>query len=129
VLAADVDVVAPCAVGGVMTEEVARSLRAWAVVGAANNVLASEEVARTLGARGALVVPDVIASAGAVIEGIGRTVMGLDDRAPLIDALGDTARTVLQRAERSGRTTTEVAAEMARASLEAARATASAARG
>ena len=122
VLSAEVDVVAPCAVGGVVTHEVASSLRAWAVVGAANNVLADGEVARRLAARNVLLVPDVIASAGAVIDGIGRTVMGLDDRTPLIDALGDTALAVLRQAQQQGKTTTEVAAEMARSRLQAARA-------
>ena len=38
-LRADVDVVCPCALGGVLTPEVAGDLRAWAVCGAANNIL------------------------------------------------------------------------------------------
>ena len=58
-------------------------------------------------------MPDVIASAGAVIEGIGRTVMGLSDRTPLIDRLGDTAEQVLRRAHAEGRSSTAVAGELA----------------
>lgn len=112
-LAIDADLVAPCAIGGVITAEVAARLPARAVCGAANNVLASAEAAAILRDRGIMHVPDVIASAGAVIEGIGRTVMGLPDRGPLIDALGATAREVLMEAASTGRTTEEVAVAMA----------------
>jgi leucine dehydrogenase len=109
VLLEDVDIVAPCAGGGVITGEVARALRAWGVCGAANNALADAQVAGILAGRGILHVPDPIASAGAVIEGIGRTVMGLQDRTPLIDRLGETARAVLEEAKATGRTAVEVA--------------------
>jgi len=104
-----VDVLAPCALGGVITEDVARSMHAWALCGGANNALASAEVAHVLAARGVLHVPDQIASAGAVIDGIGRSVMKLDNPTPLIDRLGDTAREVLEEAQSSGKTPIEVA--------------------
>lgn len=122
VLALGVDVIAPCAIGGVIDESAVRALRAWAVVGAANNVLASDAVAHELARREILHVPDPIASAGAVIEGIGRTVMGLTDRTPLIDALGTTAREVLAEARATGRPPSEVAIARARARIERARA-------
>ncbi len=118
VLSADVDIVAPCAVGGVVDEAVARSLRAWAVCGAANNVLSDARAAEALRRRGVLHVPDVIASAGAVIHGIGRSVMGLADPEPLIDALGTTALGVLERARAERSTESEVANRMARKAIE-----------
>jgi len=121
ILGADVDIVAPCAGGGVITAEVAASMRAWAVCGAANNALGSMEAARVLAARGILHVPDPIASAGAVIDGIGASVMGLADRTALIDRLGDTAREVLEEAARGGRTAVEVAEARARGRIAAAR--------
>jgi len=117
----DADIVAPCAVGGVITEDVARSLRAWAVCGAANNALASPEIASLLAARGVLHVPDPIASAGAVIDGIGASVMGLADRGPLLDKLGHTAREVLEEARSSGKTPLAITHERARARIEKAR--------
>ena len=122
ILAAPVDVIAPCAVGGAIDVAVAQAMRAWAVCGAANNLLASPEAEDALIARGVLLVPDVIASAGAVIEGIGRTVMQLADRAPLIDALGTTARRVLDESRLTGARPSAIAQQMASARIAARRA-------
>jgi leucine dehydrogenase len=119
ILLESVDVIAPCATGGVITEEIARSLQSWAVCGGANNALASAEVAQILAARGVLHVPDPIASAGAVIDGIGRSVMHLADPTPLIDRLGETAREVLEEARTSGKTPIEVAEIRARRRIAA----------
>lgn len=96
VLFEDVDLLAPCAVGDVITAENAGSIRAWAVCGGANNICADHRAHAELHRRRILFVPDLIASAGAVIEGIGRTVMGIDDRTPIVDALRHTALLVLE---------------------------------
>ncbi len=117
VLLRDVDLVAPCATGDVIDARVAGEIRAWAVCGGANNVCTDDAAHQALHARGILFVPDMIASAGAVIDGIGHTVMGLADRAPLIDALRDTARAVLEAAKRDGRPPIVHAIERARARL------------
>ena len=95
-LAADVNLVAPCATGGILTARWVQGLRAWAVCGAANNQVADPAAARALVTRGIIHVPDTVASAGAVVDGIGRTVMGLPDRAPLIDDLGRIAAEILE---------------------------------
>ncbi len=115
ILAADVDVLAPCAVGAVIDEATAPAVRAWAVCGAANNVVASAAAERALIAAGRLLVPDVIASAGAVIEGVGRTVMGLaaPARLALIDRLGQTARQMLDVSRATGVLPGEAAAALA----------------
>ncbi|NOY92304.1 MAG: amino acid dehydrogenase, partial [Deltaproteobacteria bacterium] len=112
-LMADVDVIAPCAAGQVLDLELARRLPAWGVCGAANGVLASAEAGEALHGRGVLLVPDVVASAGAVIDGIGESVMGLSDRSALIDGLGDLARRVLERAEAEDRPASAVAQALA----------------
>jgi leucine dehydrogenase len=114
ILAAEVDVVAPCARGGVLDAAAAARLRAWAVCGAANGVLADDGVAELLRARGICHVPDALASAGAVIEGIGRSVMGMADRTPLIDALAETTRAILDEAEARALTPLAVARARAR---------------
>ena len=118
-LTLDVDVLAPCATGGVISDSLVSELRCRALVGAANNVLTSLEVASHVEARGIVHVPDVLASAGAVIDGIGRSVMGLEDRGPLIDQLGQTAAEILERAAREGKTAERVAQERAKERMNA----------
>jgi len=117
ILTAAVDLVAPCAIGRVMTVDIAHALQAWALCGAANNILASPEVDRVLAARSILHVPDIVASAGGVIEGAGERIMKLADRTPLIDALGTTAREILAEAARTGHTPTEIAEALALARI------------
>lgn len=116
----DVDVLAPCAVGGVIDAAVAQQLRCRAVVGAANNILSGDDAAQVLLARGIVHVPDVIASAGAVIDGIGASVMGLADRTELIDRLGSVTYQVLQEARRTRVAPTRIAELRARQARDAA---------
>jgi glutamate dehydrogenase/leucine dehydrogenase len=54
----------------VLTLERVPTVGAAAVCGSANNVVASAEVAEGLHAAGITLVPDVLSSAGAVIEGV-----------------------------------------------------------
>lgn len=119
VLVADVDIVCPCATGGVLTTAAADRLRAWAVCGAANNILADPAADQRLTERGILHVPDIVASAGAVIDGVGGMIMGLPDRTALIDALGDTARALLAAAADTGTPTDALARERAWARIRA----------
>ncbi|WP_433504055.1 Glu/Leu/Phe/Val dehydrogenase dimerization domain-containing protein [Pseudonocardia halophobica] len=70
------DVLVPCAVGGLIDARVARTLPAAVVVGGANNVLADDEAADVLAARGAVVAPDFVANAGGAIHLVGREVLG-----------------------------------------------------
>jgi leucine dehydrogenase len=67
-LLADVDVVAPCALGGAIDEVNVGRLRARIVCGAANNQLAHDGLADDLAARGILFAPDFIANAGGLIN-------------------------------------------------------------
>ncbi len=98
ILCADVDILMPCAVGGVITEQVVRDMRAVALCPGANNVVADVGGAHALVVRHIAHVPDTVSSAGAVIDGIGRTVMGLSNREPLIDRLREVAALILDRA-------------------------------
>lgn len=122
IIEAEVDILAPCASSKWLDPGTADRIRARAICGAANNVLTGVEAAKRLDARGILHIPDAISSAGAVIEGIGRTVMGLPDRSPLLDHLGQTAEMVLDEASRNGITPQEAAEGLARRRLEDARA-------
>jgi len=67
-LFADVDVVAPCALGGLLDAATVEGLRCRAIAGAANNQLASDDVAELLQARGILWAPDFVVSAGGIVN-------------------------------------------------------------
>lgn len=64
------DVLVPCAKGHVFNRETVPRLRCKAVCGSANNQLADDEAATLLMRAGILHVPDIVVSAGAVIEGV-----------------------------------------------------------
>jgi len=116
-LRAQVDVVAPCALGGVLDHESVPALRCRAVVGAANNQLASDDLAAELHARGILWAPDFVANAGGIINIAVELEPGgyAPERARTrVLAIGDTLRTVLDMAEAAGTTPLAAAHELAR---------------
>jgi len=67
-LTAKVDVLAPCALGGVLSAASVPQLRCRAIAGAANNQLTEEPVAALLAKRGILWAPDFVVNAGGVIN-------------------------------------------------------------
>jgi glutamate dehydrogenase/leucine dehydrogenase len=68
ILAAELDVLAPCAAGGLIDEALARSIDCRVVAGAANNPLTDRSVARTLMQRDIVYVPDFLANCGGLIH-------------------------------------------------------------
>jgi valine dehydrogenase (NAD+) len=68
ILASELDVLAPCAAGGLIDEPLARALDCRVVAGAANNPLSDRAVARTLMERDILYVPDFLANCGGLIH-------------------------------------------------------------
>jgi valine dehydrogenase (NAD+) len=67
-VAAEPDVLAPCALGGTLTEDVANRLTARIVCGAANNQLAHHGIEKLLADRGILYAPDYVVNSGGVIQ-------------------------------------------------------------
>jgi valine dehydrogenase (NAD+) len=63
-----IDVYAPCALGGALTDEVVEVLPARIVCGAANNQLAHPGVEKALAERGILYAPDYCVNAGGLIQ-------------------------------------------------------------
>lgn len=99
ILAADCDIVAPCALGAVLNEASVSQLRAGVVCGAANNQLAAPDADDLLHTRGVLYVPDYVANAGGVISG-SVDIAGWS-RARMeaaLEAIGETVRAVFDRA-------------------------------
>ena len=102
-IAADVDVLAPCALGGVFDAMTAPLVRAAVIAGAANNQLVDDAIAERFLERGVVLVPDVVASAGGVIGGYSEF-EGLDRDAIMrrIDAIETTVTTLLGDAAARG---------------------------
>ncbi|MFD4255401.1 Glu/Leu/Phe/Val dehydrogenase dimerization domain-containing protein [Amycolatopsis thermoflava] len=106
VLTAPTDVFVPAGVGGLLTAEVIAGLRCRAVVGPANNQLATDDADLRLAERGILWAPDFVANAGGALYAILREGDGVD--ADTLDArvrgIGDTVAELFARAERDGTT-------------------------
>jgi len=67
-IAADLDVYAPCALGGALNDDTAAVLRAKIIAGAANNQLAHPGVEKLLADRDVLYAPDYVVNSGGVIQ-------------------------------------------------------------
>jgi valine dehydrogenase (NAD+) len=65
---ADLDVYAPCALGGALDDATVAALTAKIVCGGANNQLAHPGIEKTLQDRGVLYAPDYLVNAGGVIQ-------------------------------------------------------------
>lgn len=68
VIAQPCDVLAPCALGSVVTGATVDSLHCEIVCGGANNQLESDEIDDALAARGVLYAPDFVANAGGILN-------------------------------------------------------------
>jgi leucine dehydrogenase len=119
-LTAEVDVVAPCALGGMLNDDTVPALRCKAIAGAANNQLADDSLDAALSARGILWAPDFVCNAGGIInicvelEPEGYDAGRADTR---VRAVGDTLRTIFDSAAASGATPLEAALELGRERL------------
>ncbi|MTD59651.1 Leu/Phe/Val dehydrogenase [Amycolatopsis pithecellobii] len=75
----DLDVYAPCSIGGVLDRQVAERLRCSIVCGAANNQLSEPTIAQSLHDRCILYAPDYVVNAGGVLHVAGE-LDGFDSR-------------------------------------------------
>lgn len=121
-LLAEVDVLAPCALGGAVDEVTVGRLRCQVVCGAANNQLAHEGLADDLAAHGVLYAPDFVANAGGIIN-IAEELTGYDARRARgrVAGIEQTMAEVLERADQGGLTPLAAAYRLARDRLAGAR--------
>jgi len=119
VLALEADVLAPCALGAVLSAQSIPRLRARIVAGAANNQLAQGEDGTALQSAGILYAPDYVINAGGIIS-VAREYQGGATEAQVIaDIQGIPLRLteIFERARREHRTTNSIADQMARERL------------
>jgi leucine dehydrogenase len=123
VLAEDVDVVAPCALGAVLNDRTVGSLRARIVAGAANNQLAKDSDGAALQAAGVLYAPDYVINAGGIISATREYLGGSSEAHVTSEIHGIPARLteIFERARRENRPTNAVADQLAQERIDSAR--------
>jgi valine dehydrogenase (NAD+) len=102
-ITSDIDVYAPCALGGALNDDTVPTLRAKIVAGAANNQLAHHGIEKVLLDRGILYAPDYVVNAGGVIQ-VADEIEGFNfDRAKLrATRIFDTTKQILALADSEG---------------------------
>jgi valine dehydrogenase (NAD+) len=120
ILASELDVLAPCAAGGLIDEALARSIDCRVVAAAANNPLTNRGVARVLAERGILYVPDFLANCGGLIH-VSLEWQGDGSADELIARAMERLDRAIATAAAEGSTPLEVAERQALERVEAAR--------
>jgi leucine dehydrogenase len=117
-LEVEADVIAPCALGGILNDESVPRLRCRIIAGAANNQLADDAVAELLATRGILWAPDFVANAGGLIN-IAEERAGYDAARAraLVRGIAGTLRRIFDDADAIGTTPLTAALELARKRL------------
>ncbi|MEU8078026.1 Glu/Leu/Phe/Val dehydrogenase [Catellatospora citrea] len=102
-ITSDIDVYAPCALGGALNDDTVPALRAQIVAGAANNQLAHTGIEKLLVDRGILYAPDYLVNSGGVIQ-VADEIDGFNfDRAKLrATKIYDTTKRILELADTEG---------------------------
>ena len=116
ILRAEVDVLAPCAMGAVINEDAVRDIRAGIVAGAANNQLATEAMGHVLLDRGILYAPDYVINAGGIIDVYYQQRGERSEKVVAhVERIGETLGNIFRESDLSRRSTHEVADRMAEA--------------
>ncbi len=118
--AAEVDVFAPCALGGGLNDRTIPEIRAKAICGLANNQLAEDRHGESLRQAGIAYVPDYVVNAGGMM-GASTVIFSTPSRHAAIErieGLQPTIRSILRRAKSEDRSTAALADAMARERLE-----------
>ena len=116
ILFQDVDVVAPCALGAILTEQSIPRLKTTIVAGGANNQLEGDADGQRLFDAGILYAPDYVINGGGIIN-VSSEYYGdvADDEVmALVDAIGPRLTGIFEEAEEAGLPTNQVADTQAR---------------
>ena len=113
------DIFSPCALGGGLNETTIPELNCEAIVGSANNQLASEKDAERLADRGILYAPDFVVNAGGLIN-VSEELQGYSKTRALhrVDSIYEATLKILQAAEEHDITPNEAAVKVAEDRIE-----------
>ncbi len=116
ILYVDADVLAPCALGNILTSTTIPSLKASVIAGAANNQLSTAADGKRLQDRGILYAPDYVINAGGIISVSHEYHGGSSEDAVQkdVEKIPERLTAIYKEAETSGRPTNELADELAR---------------
>jgi leucine dehydrogenase len=113
---ADVDVLAPCALGNILTSSTIPKIKATVIAGAANNQLSTPADGLRLAERDILYAPDYVINAGGIIS-VAHEYYGdssEDDVREDVGRIKDRLGNIFKEATETGRPTNELADELAR---------------
>ncbi|MCG8449512.1 MAG: Glu/Leu/Phe/Val dehydrogenase family protein, partial [Pirellulales bacterium] len=113
------DIFSPCSLGGVLNEETIPRLKAQAIVGSANNQLASDDDAYRLQERDILYAPDFVVNAGGLIN-VNEELRGYttEKAAVHIDRIYDNTLSVLKASHERGTAPNVTAVDLAMERVE-----------
>lgn len=115
ILFVECDVLAPCALGGVLDGGTVARVQARIVCGSANNVLASDADGDALARREVLYAPDYLVNAGGLIRGAEFYLLHRADSGPSLERIYGRMKRVLELARERGVSTARIADELAEA--------------
>jgi leucine dehydrogenase len=118
---ADCDVLAPCAIGGIVNGRTIGLIRAPIIAGGANNVLEDEEAdSRMLGQKGITYAPDYVINAGGLMS-VYAELRGYAHETAMSDAenVFNTVKRVLHKAQADGISTITASNRLAEERIEA----------
>jgi leucine dehydrogenase len=117
ILFTDCDVLAPCALGAVISPESAAGIKARIVCGSANNILTGPDAADILEKRGIIYAPDYLVNAGGLIRGAEYFLLGIADSHPSLMKIHERTERVLNLARERKVSPAVIADELAEARL------------
>lgn len=117
ILGAEVEVLAPCAMGGAINRETMNKIRAGIVAGAANNQLQTPEMGAELFDQGILYAPDYVINAGGIIDVFNQRQESkpIDTVNQQVERIGATLKSIFHQSDMRCVPTNIVADEMAEA--------------
>ncbi len=122
ILSQDADVLAPCALGAILSEQSIPTIKASIVAGGANNQLETDEDGQRLSDAGILYAPDYVINGGGIINVACEYSGGVDDAEVdvLVAAIGPHLTRIFEEAAASGKPTNVIADAHARKIIAAA---------
>lgn len=117
--AQEVDIFAPCALGGVINDDTLLEIRAEIVCGLANNQLAEPRHGAALQAAGITYVPDYVANGGGIMAAGALIYSEPSDEESTQRVMGlfETVTQILEQADTESRPTSDIADDIARARI------------